>query len=123
MTVDCTFPRVQHIAVVILFSLNAALVIEFSQLSCAFLIHNLLEITTHCSVPFANLSQNVSLVFVAIIFEHIGHKYASFSLRPQTTELKQQCLKQFKRRSSSTLVLNVENNKSIVCKLRDYAST
>lgn len=62
MTVDCTFPRVEHIAVVVLFDLNAALVFEFSQLSCAFLVHDLLQITTHCPVSLADLSQDISLV-------------------------------------------------------------
>jgi hypothetical protein len=62
VTVDCTLPCVKHIAVVVLFRLDAALVLQFCQLGCTLLVHYLLQVAAHGSVTLPDLSQNVSLV-------------------------------------------------------------
>jgi hypothetical protein len=62
VAVDSALPGVKHLTVVVLFSLNASLVLQLSQFRRSLFVHHFLEIASHCAVPLANLSQHVSLV-------------------------------------------------------------
>ena len=62
MPVHSALPSVQHLRVVVLFDLNASLVLQLSQLSRSLLIHQLLKLASHRAVPFTHLSKHVGLV-------------------------------------------------------------
>jgi hypothetical protein len=62
VSVNSALPSVQHLLVVVLFGLNASLVLEFGQLGGPLLVHHLLELAAHGAVALTNLSKDVSLV-------------------------------------------------------------
>lgn len=62
MSVDSALPSVEHLLVVVLFGLNASLVLQLGQLRSSLFIHNLLKLASHGAVALTNLSQHISLV-------------------------------------------------------------
>jgi hypothetical protein len=60
--INSALPGFEHVVVVVLLCLDAALVFKLSKLGSALLVHNLLQVTAHCAVALANLSKDVSLV-------------------------------------------------------------
>ena len=58
----CVFPGREHFVIVVLLNVNTSLILDFSELSGAFLIHAVLKISTHGAISFTNLTKNVSLV-------------------------------------------------------------
>ena len=62
MSIDSALPSVKHLLVVVLFSLDAPLVLQLSELSGSLFIHNLLKFPAHCSVAFSNLTEYVRIV-------------------------------------------------------------
>ena len=62
MPVNSALPGLEHVVVVVLFGLDAALVLKLSKLGGALLVHNLLQVAAHGAVALANLPQDVGLV-------------------------------------------------------------
>jgi hypothetical protein len=60
--VNSALPGFEHVVVIVLLGLDAALVLKLSKLGSALLVHNLLQVAAHCAVALTNLSQNVGLV-------------------------------------------------------------
>lgn len=69
MAVDSALPGVKHLTIVVLFRLNASLVLQLSQFRGSLLIHHFLKIASHRAVSLANLSQHVCLVH---LLHHAG---------------------------------------------------
>jgi hypothetical protein len=69
VAVDSALPGVKHLTVVVLFGLNASLVLQLSQFRGSLLVHHFLKLASHCAVPLANLSQHVCLVH---LLHHAG---------------------------------------------------
>lgn len=65
MALDCIFPSLKHLLVVLLFICNPPSVLEFSELGGSFFVHLLLEFFAHVAFAFANLHENVGLVGLA----------------------------------------------------------
>lgn len=66
MTLYSVLPGAQHFIVIALFDINASLVLNFSKLGSTLLVHAVLEVTTHGTVALTYLSQDVSLVSLAV---------------------------------------------------------
>lgn len=62
MPVHSALPSVQHLRVVVLFDLNATLVLQLRQLRRSLLVHQLLQLTSHGPVALTHLSQHIGLV-------------------------------------------------------------
>jgi hypothetical protein len=62
VSVYCALPSVKHLRVVVLFGLDASLVLQFCQLGRSFLIHDLLQLTAHSAVSLTHLAKHVRLV-------------------------------------------------------------
>ena len=62
VSIDGALPSVKHLRVVVLFGLDASLVLQFCQLGRSLLVHNFLQLAAHGAVSFANLAQYVCLV-------------------------------------------------------------
>ena len=62
MSVDSALPGIKHLRVVVLFGLDASLVLQFCQLGRSLLVHDLLQLAAHGAVSLAHLAQHVSLV-------------------------------------------------------------
>ena len=62
MSIDGALPSVKHLLVVVLFGLDAPLVLQLSELSSSLFIHNLLKFPAHGSVAFPNLTEHICLV-------------------------------------------------------------
>lgn len=62
MPIHSALPSVQHLLVVVLFGLNASLVLQLCQLRSSLFIHNLLKLASHGAITLTNLSQHISLV-------------------------------------------------------------
>ena len=62
VSVDSALPSVQHLLVVVFFSLDASLVLELSQFGGSFLVHHLLQLASHGAVTLAHLAKHISLM-------------------------------------------------------------
>jgi hypothetical protein len=60
--VNSALPGFEHVVVVVLFGLDAALVLKLSKLGSTLLVHNFLQVAAHGAVALANLPQDVGLV-------------------------------------------------------------
>lgn len=65
MTLDCIFPSLKHLLVVLLFICNPPSVLKFGKLCGSFFVHLLLEFSAHVALAFADLHENVGLVGLA----------------------------------------------------------
>ena len=61
-SLDSALPGVQHLCVVVLFGLDASLVLELRQLCRPLFVHNFLQLSSHSAVSLANLAQHVGLM-------------------------------------------------------------
>ena len=67
MSRHCIFPGIEHLIVIVLFSTDASLVLDFSEFGGTLFIHAILEVAAHSAVSLANLAKNVSLVSLTIV--------------------------------------------------------
>ena len=66
MSLNSVFPSVEHSGIIVLFHVNASLVLDLGEFGGTFLIHAVLEVATHSAVSFTDLTEDISLVSLAI---------------------------------------------------------
>lgn len=67
MSLNSVLPSVEHSGIIVLFHLNASLVLDFSKFGGTFFVHAVLEVAAHSAVSLADLAENVSLMSLAIV--------------------------------------------------------
>ena len=67
MSLNCVLPSVEHSGIIVLFHVNASLVLNLCEFGGTFFVHAVLEVAAHSAVSLANLAKNVSLVSLAIV--------------------------------------------------------
>ena len=55
MTLDCALPSVEHLIIVVLFHVDASLVLDLGELGGPFLIHAILQVAAHRAVALTHL--------------------------------------------------------------------
>lgn len=55
MTLDCALPSVEHLIIVVLFDIDAPLVLDLGQLGGPLLIHAILQVSAHSAVALTHL--------------------------------------------------------------------
>lgn len=71
MALNGVFPGFKHFLVVLFFISNALLILKFSELGGAFIVHFLLNVTADLTVTLTYLTKNVSLV--CLLGQGSGH--------------------------------------------------
>lgn len=66
MTLNSTFPGLEKAVIILLFALDASLVLDLSELCCTFLVHAVLEITAHSAISLTYLTENIGLVSLLV---------------------------------------------------------
>ena len=59
-------PRVKHLGIIVLFDINASLVLDFSEFRSALLVHAILQVASHRAVTLAYLAKHVRLVSLLV---------------------------------------------------------
>ena len=67
MSLNGVFPSVEHLGIIVLFRVNASLVLDFGESGGTFFVHAVLEVAAHSTVSLADLAENVSLMSLAIV--------------------------------------------------------
>ena len=67
MSLNGVFPSVEHLGIIVLFRVNASLVLDLGESGGTFFVHAVLEVAAHSAVSLANLAKNVSLVSLTIV--------------------------------------------------------
>ena len=67
MSRHCIFPGIEHLIVIVLFSTDASLVLDFSQFGGTLFIHAILEVAAHSAISLTDLAEDVSLVGLLLV--------------------------------------------------------
>ena len=67
MSLNSVLPSVEHSGIIVLFHVNASLVLNLCEFGGTFFVHAVLEVAAHSAVSLANLAKNVSLVSLTIV--------------------------------------------------------
>ena len=62
MSLNCVLPSAEHLIIVVLFDIDAPLVLNLSELSSALFVHAILQVASHRAVALTHLAKHVSLV-------------------------------------------------------------
>ena len=66
MSLNSVLPSVEHLGIIVLFHVDASLVLDLGELGGTFLIHAVLEVAAHSAVSLSDLTKDVRLVRLAI---------------------------------------------------------
>ena len=66
MSLNSVLPSVEHLGIIVLFHVDASLVLDLGEFGGTFLIHAVLEVAAHSAVSFSDLTEDVRLVRLAI---------------------------------------------------------
>ena len=66
MSLNSVLPSVEHRGIIVLFHVDASLVLDLCEFGGTFFIHAVLEIAAHSAVSLADLTEDISLVRLAI---------------------------------------------------------
>ncbi|MCP4556334.1 MAG: hypothetical protein GY836_13010 [Herbaspirillum sp.] len=66
MTLNGTLPGLEQAVIILLFALDASLVLDLSELCGTFLVHAILEVTAHSAISLTHLTKNISLVSLLV---------------------------------------------------------
>ncbi len=66
MTLDGVLPGLQQVVIILLFSVDASLVLDLGQLGGTLLVHAILQVAAHSPISLANLAKHISLVSLLV---------------------------------------------------------
>ena len=66
MSLNGVFPSVEHLGIIVLFRVNASLVLDFGESGGTFFVHAVLEVAAHGAVSLTYLAKNISLMSLFI---------------------------------------------------------
>ena len=66
MTLNSTFPGLEKTVIILLFALDASLVLDLSELCCTFFVHAVLKITAHSAISLTYLTENIGLMSLLV---------------------------------------------------------
>ena len=66
MTLNSTLPGLEQAVIILLFALDASLVLDLSELCSTFLVHAVLKIAAHSAISLTHLAENISLVSLLV---------------------------------------------------------